>query len=146
MLAEFPVPKPEHIDDVVLYLVARGRMIQKSFSGMGARDSVVYIDKIVLGNHLNNSCAVVGNRGEKAFVKFNKSDSALVRIRVVLYVVVVHKPVYNRQAVFAKNLFIEIPGQPFCYFQCSFSSHRLSETQWRVPVCGSRGDKGPKFS
>jgi hypothetical protein len=109
MLAELPIPKSEHVHDIILYPVARWRMIQKADSRVGSRNPVIHIDKIALGHNLDNSRAMVGNGREKAFVELDKSLAALVRIRIVLYVIIVHEPAHHGQVMLAEYFFVKVP-------------------------------------
>jgi hypothetical protein len=122
MLAEFPVPKPEHIDCVVRYAVACRLMVQESFAGMGSCDSVIDVDKIALGDHLNDRGTGIGYGGKKALVKVDEPNPALVGIRIVLYIVVMHIPPYGIQIMLAEYFLIEIPHNILVILRTHFRS------------------------
>jgi hypothetical protein len=126
MLAELPIAKAEHIDDIKLYLVSRRRMVQESFAGMSPRDPVIYIDKIAFRHQLDNLGAMIRNGGEKSFVELNESGTTLIRIRIVLDIVLMHVFAYCIQIMQLENHFVEFPDNLFVFFdiQCDFLRKR----------------------
>jgi hypothetical protein len=117
MLAEFSIPKTEHIDRIEFHLVARRWKTKKSFVGMSAGDRVVDEDEIVFGDDLVDSGTKVRDSGKKAFVEVDESGLALARIGIVLNIIVVHELIHNRQVALAENFFIEIPNNFFIGFR-----------------------------
>jgi hypothetical protein len=117
MLAKLSVPEPEHINDVVLNLVARWRIVQETFSRMRSRDGVEDEDKISVGHDPVDGCTMIRNGDEETFVKFDKSGAALICIGIVLDIVGVHELWHRCQIVLLKNYIIKLPDNPLVYFR-----------------------------
>jgi hypothetical protein len=116
MFTKLSVPETEHVDNVVLYLVARWWIIQEAFACVRSCDGIEDKDKIAIGNDLIDCGAVVWNGRKESFMKLDKSGAALIRIRVVLDIVVVHVPGYRRQIMPFKNHFIKFPDNLLIHF------------------------------
>jgi hypothetical protein len=91
-------------------------MVEKTLTGVSPRYRIVDENKIAFRDELVDGRAMVWDGGKKTFVKLYKSNAALVRIRIVLNIVVMHEPIHCAEVMLAKNLFIEIPDDRFIFF------------------------------
>ena len=65
MLAEFPVPQPEHVDHVIVDFVSGWRKFQEAPSRMDARICALYENKIPFGLHHVDRGFCIGNGCKK---------------------------------------------------------------------------------